>query len=208
MSFDVLRPAATSQGRASPLFCLALLAASCALASFALACATPFAAFAVLAAAMLPLSFALLVVGAAWIVNQAIGFGVIGYPIDPNTLLWGVAIGAAALIATTASALVLSLLARANRYVAVASALVAAYAAYEMVLLAFTPVLGGIGAFTLAIIARLGFLNILWMTGLLAVCAVAQILHFGSSATRFILRCRHPKGRWRASRHFYRLKDV
>jgi hypothetical protein len=39
----------------APLFCFALLTVSCALASFALACATPFAAFAVLAAAMLPL---------------------------------------------------------------------------------------------------------------------------------------------------------
>ena len=35
--------------RIAPMFCLALLTVSCALASFALACATPFAAFAVLA---------------------------------------------------------------------------------------------------------------------------------------------------------------
>jgi hypothetical protein len=41
--------------RVAPMFCFALLMVSCALASFALACATPFAAFAVLAVAMLPL---------------------------------------------------------------------------------------------------------------------------------------------------------
>jgi hypothetical protein len=58
-----------------------LLTAACALASFAFACATPFAAFAAIAGAMLPLSAALPVVLAAWIVNQAIGFGVLGYPI-------------------------------------------------------------------------------------------------------------------------------
>jgi hypothetical protein len=61
--------------RYAPLFCFVLLTAACALASFAFACATPFAAFAVMAAEMLPLSSALLVVAAAWIVNQGIGFG-------------------------------------------------------------------------------------------------------------------------------------
>jgi hypothetical protein len=61
--------------RIAPLVCLLLLTAACALASFAFACATPFAAFAAIAGAMLPLSAALPVVLAAWIVNQAIGFG-------------------------------------------------------------------------------------------------------------------------------------
>jgi len=45
---------------------------ACVLASLAFACATPFAAFAALAGAMLPLSAALPVVVAAWIINQAI----------------------------------------------------------------------------------------------------------------------------------------
>ena len=52
--------------RYAPLFCFALLTAACALASFAFACATPFAAFAVIAAATLPLRPALLVTLAAW----------------------------------------------------------------------------------------------------------------------------------------------
>src|ERR1700722_10358906 len=90
-----------------PLFCFALLTASCALASFALACATPFAAFAVIAAAMLPLRPALLVVTGAWLVNQGIGFGALHYPIDGNTMLWGAAIGIAALAATAAASAVL-----------------------------------------------------------------------------------------------------
>jgi hypothetical protein len=33
-------------------------------------------------------------------------------------------------------------------------------------LFAFTPVLGGAGAFTIAIVARIGLLNVLWMIGL------------------------------------------
>ena len=72
--------------RVAPLFCLLLLTAACVLASFAFACATPFAAFAVFAGAILPLSAALPVVMAACIVNQAIGFGVLGYPVDPPTI--------------------------------------------------------------------------------------------------------------------------
>src|SRR5271156_4230381 len=100
MSRDMLRlPAAASdrlapvEPRLAPLFCLVLLAGACALAGFALACATPFAAFAVVAAAMLPMRPAVLVVAAAWLVNQAIGFGALGYPLDANTMLWGLAIG-------------------------------------------------------------------------------------------------------------------
>ena len=152
--------------RVAPLFCLLLLTAACGLASFAFACATPFAAFAAFAAAMLPLSSALPIVAAAWIVNQAIGFGVLGYPFELNTFLWGFAIGAAALIATAMSALVLRLLPAIGRPVELALTLLAAYLAYEAVLFAFTPVLGGSGAFTITIIARIGLLNVVWMIGL------------------------------------------
>jgi hypothetical protein len=115
------------------------------LASLAFACATPFAAFAALAGAMLPLSAALLVVMAAWIVNQAIGFGVLGYPMEMNTLLWGLAIGVAALAATAVSAQVPRHLPAGGRAATLTLAVIAAYAVYEIVLLAFAPALGGSG---------------------------------------------------------------
>jgi hypothetical protein len=115
--------------RAAPSFCLLLLTVACGLTTFPFACATPFAAFAALAGAMLPLSAALPVVVAAWIVNQAIGFGVLGYPVELNTFLWGFAIGAAALIATAVSALVLHLLPAIGRLGELALAILAAYAA-------------------------------------------------------------------------------
>ena len=164
--------------RVAPLFCLLLLTAACGLASFAFACATPFAAFAALAGAMLPLSSAVPVVAAAWIVNQAIGFGVLGYPVELNTFLWGFAIGAATLIATAASALVLRLLPAIGRPVELALTLLAAYVAYEVVLFAFTPVLGGVGAFTVAIITRIGLLNVLWMIGLVVAYELLKVLAF------------------------------
>ena len=162
--------------RIARLFCLLLLTAACVLASLAFACATPFAAFAALAGAMLPSSAALLVVMAAWIVNQAIGFGVLGYPMEMNTLLWGLAIGVAALAATAVSAQVPRHLPQGGRAATLTLAVIAAYAAYEIVLLAFAPDLGGSGAFTMTIIARLGLLNVVWMLGLVAACEIAALL--------------------------------
>jgi hypothetical protein len=159
------------------LFTFGLLTLACALASFVFACATPFAAFAVIAAEILPLPSALLVVAAAWVVNQAIGFSVHHYPIDANTIFWGVTIGAAALAGTAAAALVLRRAQRANVVVALSLALAAAYTTYELVLLAATPFLGGEGAFTAAIVSRIGVLNILWLIGLVAACEIARLLN-------------------------------
>jgi hypothetical protein len=162
---------------AAPFFSFGLLTLACALASFAFACATPFAAFAVMAAEMLPLSSALLVVAAAWVVNQAIGFGALHYPVDANTIAWGIAIGAAALAGTATSALVLRLTQRTSAILALGLALVVAYVTYELVLFAATPFLGGEGAFTSTIVARIGVLNILWLIGLVAVSETVRLLN-------------------------------
>jgi hypothetical protein len=163
--------------RYAPLFCFLLLTAACALASFAFACATPFAAFAVVAAATLPLQSALPVMLAAWLVNQGIGFGFLHYPVDPSTLLWGLVIGAAALAATAASIAVLRLTQRTGTAVALSAALIGAYAAYELVLFAATPFLGGAEDFSAAIIGRLAVISALWLFGLVAVCEIARYLY-------------------------------
>jgi hypothetical protein len=130
----------------------------------------------VIAASMLPIGPALLLAAAAWLVNQAIGFGVLGYPVDTHTLLWGLAIGIGALTATAVSALVLRSLARSETAVALGLALIGAYGAYELVLFSATPILGGAGAFTVAIIGRLGVLSVLWLIGLVAACEVFRLL--------------------------------
>ena len=57
-----------------------------------------------------------------------------------------------------------------------AAALVAAYCAYEVALFAVTPFLGGAGAFTVAIIARLAFLNVIWLIGLVAACEIVRLI--------------------------------
>lgn len=183
MSLSLLSPSANGcrlgpvEPRHAPLFCFVLLTVSCALASFALACATPFAAFAVIAAAMLPLRSALLVVTGAWLVNQGIGFGALRYPIDGNTMLWGVVIGIAALAATATSTAVLRLRPRATTPLVLALALIGSYGVYEVALLAATPFLGGADNFTAAIVARIGVLNGVWLIGLVAACEIVRLLN-------------------------------
>ncbi|MGT2438443.1 hypothetical protein ACU4GH_24750 [Bradyrhizobium betae] len=162
--------------RLAPMFGFVLLTLSCALASFAFACATPFAAFAVVAAAMLPLRPALLVVTGAWLVNQSIGFGVLHYPIDGSTIAWGFVIGAAALLATIAASSILRMLPQGRTPLMLALALVAAYAVYELALLAATPFLGGEGAFTAAIVTRIGLTSAVWLAGLVAVCEIVRLV--------------------------------
>ena len=162
--------------RLAPMFGFVLLTVSCALASFAFACATPFAAFAVVAAAMLPLRPALLVVTGAWLVNQSIGFGVLHYPIDGSTIAWGLVIGAAALLATTAASSILRMLPQGRTLLMLALALVAAYAVYELALLAATPLLGGEGAFTAAIVTRIGLTSAVWLAGLVATCEIVRLV--------------------------------
>src|SRR5260370_7050351 len=166
MVFKVV-PAAVDRFRFHPverrfvwIFCFALLTVSCALASFALTCATPFAAFAFAAAATLPLRPALLVVSGAWLVNQSIGFGALHYPIDASTIAWGFVIGAAALAATAASAAVLRALVPNRTPLALALALVCAYGAYELMLFAPPPFLRGARAFTIPIATPLRLFNL------------------------------------------------
>jgi hypothetical protein len=183
MALDVLLPS-VDRFRLHPvepphasIFCFALLTISCALASFAVACATPFAAFAAIAAATLPLRPALLVVTGAWLVNQSIGFGALHYPIHANTIAWGFTIGAAALVATVVSAAVLRALPLNRTPVVLALTLVCAYGAYELALLAVTPFLGGAAAFTMAIVVRLWLLNTAWLIGLVVACETVRLVN-------------------------------
>ncbi|MGY3235570.1 hypothetical protein ACVWZ4_003865 [Bradyrhizobium sp. USDA 4472] len=183
MVFKLLSPDADRfrlnpvEQRYATMFCFGLLTVSCALASFVFACATPFAAFAIIAAATLRLGPALLVLTGAWLVNQTIGFGLLHYPVDGNTMAWGFVIGAAALAATAASSLAFGALPQVRTALVLAFAFICAYAAYEITLFAATPVLGGQGAFTLATVARIGLRSAAWLVGLVAVCEIVRLLN-------------------------------
>ncbi|MGY3450732.1 hypothetical protein [Bradyrhizobium sp. USDA 4353] len=181
MAVDV--PGSRSEARLAPVperhaaaFCFVLLTTACALASLVLACATPFAAFAVIAATLLPLRAGLPVIIGAFMVNQGIGFGALHYPIDATTLAWGAVIGTAALVATVVARVALGALRSSPAPLAFAAALLGAYAAYELVLLAATPALGGAASFTLPIITRLGLTSAAWLVGLVAACEIVGLL--------------------------------
>src|ERR1700709_2513654 len=60
------------------------------------ACATPFAALATLAALKLGRRDAITVIGLVWLANQAIGYGLLGYPWTWDSAAWGLSIGASA----------------------------------------------------------------------------------------------------------------
>lgn len=154
--------------------CIALLAGASILATFPLACATPFAAFAVVAALMLPLRTAALAMATVWLLNQAIGFGLLGYPQTANAAAWGIVMGAAALLATAAAAIVVNGI-RSNVVLAAILGLVASYAVWELALLAASRVLGGEEAMVADIVTRLGVVNLLWLAGLLGVLEVGRL---------------------------------
>jgi len=82
---------------------IALVTLATVLFSFALACAAPFAALAAVAAVRMARGPGLLLILAAWGVNQAIGFLLLDYPTTWDSFAWGAAIGLAALLATLAS---------------------------------------------------------------------------------------------------------
>ena len=81
----------------------AILVVAAVVGSLALTCVIPFAAFAVATAGTLRLRSALGTMAVMWLINQAVGFGALGYPWTLNTVLWGLAIGAAGLSATFAA---------------------------------------------------------------------------------------------------------
>jgi len=116
-----------------------------------LACITPFAAMAVLASRTLPWRNAILVLLGAVIANQAAGFGLLHYPETLSTFLWGPVFFIATLAAFWAS-----------RIARTSFALVAAFAANQMVLAAYTFVTErSLGTFSPPIVAQVAFANLL-----------------------------------------------
>ena len=136
-----------------------------ALGSWEFACITPFVAFAVAASYSLSTRGTLLSVVAIWLVNQAIGFTVLNYPWTVDTILWGFAIGAAALLAAILACATFRLGLR-NNVTAIGAAFVVAFAAYEGGLFLVTFALGGEDAFTPAIVGHVALLNLGWTVGL------------------------------------------
>ncbi len=137
--------------------------------SFALACAVPLAAFGALAARMNARDGAALVI-LVWLVNQVVGYAWLGYPTDPDTLLWGLALGlsgVAALLAARAAA-------RTGGSAAAAVGFAAAFVGYEATLyLAHFALGGGTEAYAPMVVAQILATNALAFAGLIGAHALA-----------------------------------
>lgn len=142
-----------------------ILAVAVVVGSFALSCATPFAALAVALAATVGLRASLATIGFVWVVNQIVGFTLFHFPWTPSAIGQGAAILAAALLgATTADAIL-----RRRSLVRLGLALVFSFVVYEATLW----LLVGGETFTRGIMMQLALINGSWFAGLIALNEIA-----------------------------------
>src|SRR5438046_2750315 len=119
------------------------------------ACAAPFAAFGAAAALTLSRREALLATVALWLVNQITGYLVVGYPWTFNSVAWGPAIGFAAVLGTLFAQWVVRRVPEAGNVVRALTALILAFAVYEVaIFLVSAALLGGIEMFAPAILGQ------------------------------------------------------
>lgn len=164
-------PAGVSDSARTSIW-IALVVGSSVLFSLAFACATPFPALATIAGVRMLRRDALTLIGVTWLMNQSIGYLVLGYPQTWDSFAWGGAIGLSAMLATVAVAQY------AFRFGATLRATIlgflVAFAVYEAVLFAATTVLpSSAEAFSLAVVAWIFWINGLALVGLSAMYQLA-----------------------------------
>lgn len=113
--------------------------------SFVFSCAAPFAALAAIAALNMRRLDAVLTILLAFAINQAVGFGFLGYPHDTSTIAWGAGIGASALLGLGAAVVTARLACGAGYVLSLALSFLAAFAAYQLGLQGAGLLIGGGG---------------------------------------------------------------
>lgn len=134
-------------------------------------CLMPFTALAVVAAATLPLRGAVLAVLGAWGVNQAIGFGLLGFGGSPEAVGQGLCLLAASLGALAAAR---GIGAASGGLPRLGGAFVAGFAIYEAFLYAAAHFTSGLETFTPAVVAQVALSEGLWFALLVALSLVVQ----------------------------------
>ena len=151
-----------------------LLTAASVFVTLGMACATPFAALATLAALHMSRRDGLALIGIAWLADQAVGYGLLGYPRTANSFAWGVILGVGAFVALLAAQALAGRLRDRGAVLAGGLAFAGALVAYEGVLGAATAVLAsGAEAFSLPIVGWVLRVNLLSLLGLLILYRLA-----------------------------------
>jgi hypothetical protein len=145
--------------------------------SLAVACGTPFAALAALGALYLPRrdAFALILVN--WLVNQAIGFAFLHYPMNWDCYREGIDVGIAAQLAAIAAMRAREALRSAAATVKALGAFAAAFITYEAALFILSPA-GRAGDFAAPVVLYIFCVNAVAFVGLSLLNAAAAALGF------------------------------
>jgi hypothetical protein len=151
-----------------------LLTAASVFVALGMACATPFAALATLAALHMSRRDGVALIAIAWLTDQAVGFGLLQYPLTGSSVAWGVVLGVAALVALVAARAAGDRLRDRGRVAAGGAAFAGAFVAYQAVLVAATVALpSGAEAFSGPIVGWVLRVNLLSLAGLLILYRLA-----------------------------------
>lgn len=147
---------------------MALLFAASIAFSLGFACATPFAAFAAVAALTLTRRDALLLIGLVWLSNQGVGFGVLHYPWTADCLAWGVGLGIIALLSALGAEFCATRFIVLNGILASTMAFLSAFGVYEGLLFSASMIFqSGTEDYAPAIVGRIFAINAVAFIGLL-----------------------------------------
>ena len=175
---------------------LILLPLSSLVFSLGFACATPLAAFGALAAVALSRRDGLILCGAVWLVNQVVGYTLLQYSWNINSVSWGLALGGTTILATLSSRWMYRR--SKTRYLfGLIAAFIAAFTVFQVSLyLVELFVLGGLQDSTADIVIKVLAINAAAFVGLLALHWLAVAVGFISAAAE--THPRHPSPSRRA----------
>ena len=135
-------------------------------------CTVPLVGFAAIAVSTLSRRQGVVCLSVIWAVNQALGFGLRGYPLDISTVAWGVVMLGGALFALALGHAIhrggspRPLTRPANFATRVAPSLLTGFLAYELILWLASFQLGTVGGFAPAVLGAVLLTNGLWALGL------------------------------------------
>lgn len=158
------------------IWCVVLTAITV-VSSLAIACGTPFVALAAIGALFLPRRDAILLIGANWLANQAIGFALLHYPHTWDSYLGGINLLVAAELCAIAAMFTNSWLGSAKASLNAVVTFAVAFASYEALLFALTPS-AHVSDFAAPIVTYIFYVNSVAFVGLVLLKTLAARLGY------------------------------